>query len=390
MITTLKKYLELCVISLFFSCAPRYSYVPEPEKDIKEWVKNFGYQRSFSYEYELRTAVSKITARGDCITNWAEHVNGIWDYGDTVMHLEHIGINDKEWTKKDGKWELSIRGEESDVLAQIKRILEFEHFELLNTREDYDYRFNATLPYLAPEKWRAMVAYIKISRRNYLPSLIWVGLPDSSVYWQIRISHYNHNKKIEPPYSETKAYEVKIDSTIDRKQAIKQIKRRLDLLKLKWNLTEVQGKIVLLADGVYRIDDIRDMLSPGITTIYGIAQKTSEAKRIAYDKQNPKNSVYLGEWELRGDMIKDVTIKYDNLLKPFMLIKFKEKTEFPEKIAIEVDSNIVAIISLDKVKKMDKIMIYIDMPYLDLCKLKSFMCEPLFRIDILPISREFH
>jgi len=387
MIGRFKVYLKI-IFAVFFitGCAPKFFYNPEPKKDIKEWIRNFTRQKSFSYTYELKTATLTITAHGDCIYGWAEHIKGIWNYEDTVIPFEYIGINDREWTKKDKKWEESVRGEESDLLSQIQRVLEFEHYELLSDKNDYFYQFNATLPFLAPERWREMVAYIKISRNNYLPAFIWVGLPDSLVCWQVSLANYNYNIKLESPYYEMKNYEIKIDSSINPAQAIKKINRRLKLLNLRWRLKKEDKKIVLQAPGVYSIDDIKELLAPGRTDFFGIAQKNTDAVRVAYLQSNPNQNVYLSDWQCSGDMVKDVVIKFDNLLKPFMLIKLKRKIELPEKIAIEVDSNIVALVPLDKDKKMDKIVIYSNMRYFDFWKLRSYIAQSLFRIDVLPLA----
>ncbi|MEO0190506.1 MAG: hypothetical protein ABIL18_05955 [candidate division WOR-3 bacterium] len=204
-------------------CAPKFIYSPEPEKDVKEWVKNLSRQKSFSYKYQLKTAGAKISAQGDCIIGQAEHITGLWDYGDTITGFEYIGINDREWSKKDGKWLESIRGEESNLFAQIQRVLEFERYELLNVGDRFLFRFNAVLPFLAPEKWREMVGYIGISRKLYLPEFIWVGLPDSSVYWQVEITNYNHKRIIKSPHTEFLSYQIIPDGSLEYNFAIKKI-----------------------------------------------------------------------------------------------------------------------------------------------------------------------
>ncbi|MEO0184969.1 MAG: hypothetical protein ABIL22_04620 [candidate division WOR-3 bacterium] len=377
----------ILIVILITACGPKFVYYPVPEKDIKKWVSNFEQQKSFSYRYELKTKTVTVRAYGDCIYGWAEHTKGLMDYGDTIVSFEYIGINDREWTKKDNKWEESVRGEESNFLAQIERVLDFEKFEFLNADSDYLYQFNATMPFLAPERWREMVAWIKISRHQYLPSFIWVGLPDSSIYWQVSLANYNKSIKIEPPYVDIKKYEIKIDSTVTQTEAIEKIKRRLKLLNLMWQLKKEDEKIILQVPGIYNVDDIRELLAPGRTVLYGVAQKQIDAVRISYLKRNPNTSVYLNDWQCNQDLIMDVTIRLDHLSKPFMLIKLKKKIEFPEQVAIEVDSNIVAFFSLDKVKRMDKIIVYSDMPYLDFWKLRACMCQPLFRVDISPVSK---
>lgn len=381
------RFKVLFLVFIVIACRPKIIYNPLPEKDIKEWINNFSRQKSFSYCYEMKTKTVKVIARGDCIYGWAEHIEGKMDYGDTMVPFEYIGINDREWTKKDRKWEESVRGEESNILAQVERVLGFDKFELLNDDVNYLYQFNATMPFLAPQNWRDMVAYIRVSKREYLPLFIWVGLPDSSVYWQISFSNYNKDIKIEPPYIGIKAYEIQFDSSINYTEAIKMIKRRLNLLNLKYQLERNGKKIILSVPEVYSIDDIKEMLIPGRVMFYGVTQKQVNALRTVYLQKNPKQSIYLSGWQCNQEMVKNVKIKFDNLSKPFAEIKLKKKIELPEQIAIEVDSNIVLMMSLDSLKKMDIIVMYSDMRFVDFRKICACIAQPLCNMDITPLSK---
>ncbi|MGQ9817992.1 MAG: hypothetical protein ACUVQ3_08620 [bacterium] len=375
------------LVFIVIACGPKAIYNPAPEKDIKEWINNFGRQKSFSYCYEMRTKTVKVIARGDCIYGWAEHTKGKMDYGDTMIPFEYIGINDREWTKKGSKWEESVRGEESNILAQVERVLGFNKFELLNDDVDYLYQFNATLPFLVPQHWRDMLAYIRVSKKDYLPSYIWVGLPDSSAYWQISFSNYNKDIKIEPPYIGIKAYEIQFDSSINYTKAIKMIKRRLKLLNLKYKLEKKGKRLILSVPGVYSTDDIKEMLVPGITMFYGVTQKQANAVKTVNLQKNPNQSIYLSGWQCNQDMVKDVKIKFDRLLKPLAEIKLKKKIELPEQMAIEVDSNIVLTLSLDRLKKMDSIVLYSDMRFVDFRKFCAYIGQSLFTMDITFLSK---
>jgi len=384
---TLKWLMFLICYSLIINCGPEFTYTPEPEKDVKMWMRNLSYQKSFKYEYDLHTAFAKINANGDCIIGRAEHIKGIWDYGDTIVNFEYIGVNDREWAKKEDRWIESARGEESDIYAQIKRLLEFEKFELLDGNDKFLFRFNATLPYLAPDRWREMVGYVEIARKNYLPEMIWVGLPDSSVYWRVRFDDYNHNRNIFPPYIDIKNYEIKLDSSINQKQAIKKIKNRLKLLKLKWQLKKEGDKIILQVPGDYDIYDIDELLAPGITTIYSVARNGNEASRISYLKGNVNQLIYLSDIKYDYNHIKSAGLNFDKLSRPYITMKLKKKLEPTDQIAIEVDSSLIAIIRLDKDQKMDKITIYLDMEYLELLKYTAFISQPLFKIEVIPLSK---
>lgn len=382
-----RRLIIFLVFSLLMHCAPKFVYSPDPKEDVKFWMKNLSYQKSFRYEYELNTAYAKISAKGDCIIGRAEYIKGIWDYGDTIIDFEYIGINDREWSKKEGRWIESARGEESNIYAQVKRILEFNKFELLSENDKFLFRSNATLPFLAPDRWREMIGYIEISRKTYLPEMLWVGLPDSSVYWRLKIDDYNHNRIITPPYIDIKNYEIKPDSSINQKQAVKKIKNRLKLLKLNWRLNKEGSKIILRVPGEYNIHDIRDLLAPGITTIYHVARNSNEASRISYLKGNVNQTIYLKDIKYDYGIIKSTNLGFDAFSRPYITIKLKKKIEPAEEIAIEIDSVLIATARLDKDKKMDKIIIYPDMEYLEILKYKAFMSQPLFKMEILPATK---
>lgn len=386
-ITYEKRVLILMGLSLIMSCVTKFFYYPVPEEDVKMWVKNLSYQKSFRYEYDLKTAFARISANGDCIIGRAEHIRGIWDYGDTIVNFEYVGINDRQWSKKEGRWIESTRGEESNIYAQIKRVMEFEKFELLNVNGKFLFRSNATLPFLAPDRWREMVGYIEISGKTYLPEMLWVGLPDSSVYWRLRIDDYNHNRIIVPPFIDIKSYEIKPDTLINSNQAVKKIKNRLKLLKLNWRLNKEGSKIILRVPGDYNIYDIQDLLAPGITAIYHIARNSNEASRISYLKGNVNQPIYLTDVRYDYDIIKSVSLNFDRLSRPYITIKLKKKIEPAEQVAIEVDSILIATARLDKGKKMDKIVLYPDMEYLENMKYRAFINQPLFKIEILPVTK---
>uniref|UniRef100_A0A7V3VUT6 Uncharacterized protein n=1 Tax=candidate division WOR-3 bacterium TaxID=2052148 RepID=A0A7V3VUT6_UNCW3 len=376
----------ICTILFLICCAPRITYKPEPERDVKDWVKNLALQKSFSYEYEMKTSTVKITAVGDCIVDWAEHIFGKWYYGDTVINFEYIGINDREWTKKGRKWEESARGEESNVFAQIKRILEFEKFELISQRGKFIFKSNATLPFLCPERWREMFGYVEISRDSYLPELIWVGLPDSSSFLQVKIKDYNHNKIIRPPYLEYNEYEVRCDS-INKVRALKGIRGRLLALNQGWKLKMIDHKIILEVPNIYSKSDVEEYLAPGIIRIYETTQKNEEGVSIRYLNNNINKPVYLTKTNFSREIIKDISLGFNHISKPFLQITFKKSIGPLNGIAIEVDSNIVFAQALDNVKKLDKIILYSDMNYNELIKLKALLKRPLFKMEIIPLTK---
>ncbi|MEO0135975.1 MAG: hypothetical protein ABIL40_05665 [candidate division WOR-3 bacterium] len=384
LISKTKSFLFWILIAI--GCTPRVVYHPDPIREVKGWVRNLLYQRSFSYEYELKTHRVRINARGDCVLQWGEQLRGQWDYGDTVCDYEYIGIGDREWSKKENKWQVSTRGEESNLYEQIRRIIEFEQFEFLGADKNYAFRFNATLPFLAPDRWREMVGYIEVGKNSYLPELIWVGLPDSSVYWRIRIFNYNHKKSIHPPQCDFRSYQILIDSTIDLAMALRKIKHRLKLLTIDGRVLRDDEKVILRVPSGYQTHELQEFLAPGNTLIYEIAENPLEATHLGYLNKKVSELVYMKQLICGQNMIESVELRFDRISRPYLMIKFKKKLQPVKAIAIEVDSVVIGIATLDSPRNLDRIAVYLDMPYLEISKYRAMLLCPLFPLEVIALT----
>jgi hypothetical protein len=227
---------------LFFIClgCVHYSkYIPQPEKDIEQWIGNFTKQRSFSYRNSLQTQTVYTQAQGDCIIERIEHNKGTWYAAGQTINFEYFGLGDMQYSRSEGKWGLSTRGEESDALTQITRVLEFDNFEYIGFEEGFLYNFKANIPFIAPDRWKEITGRLKISARNYLPEEIWTGLPDSSVYWKIELSDYNKKKILKPPISQWRSYLLNSDF-----EYVKPMKRRMELFEIDYRLKKVKEDII--------------------------------------------------------------------------------------------------------------------------------------------------
>uniref|UniRef100_A0A7C4TIX9 Uncharacterized protein n=1 Tax=candidate division WOR-3 bacterium TaxID=2052148 RepID=A0A7C4TIX9_UNCW3 len=374
----------------FLSCLHYSKYIPNPERDIANWIKNFSYQKSLAYEYQLKTRFVEIKCAGKCRIGWGEYVKGVWEYPESSYHFEYIGIKDREWMKKGKEWEESARGEESDIFSQIERVMEFDKFEYLNSEGNFYYfRFKPNVPFLDPARRDEMVGFLWISKKTFLPEIIWAGLPDSSVWWRVKISDLNRSVKISPPLSRMIEYEVLFDSTgPEINQSIKMLKNRLGLLNVPFKLVKMGKKIILKFPSYYQIDDVKEMLGPGRFFAYNVADDKSGAIKSVYFANEPRKPIYVSKQVFGSDDVKSCEIKFDNLKRPFILIHLKRDSEFSKRVAFELNGSVVAITELDNPQKLNKIFLYPDMRYLQINLLKGFISQPLPEVEIKMIAKE--
>jgi len=369
------------------SCARQVRYIPDPVKHIDRWMDNFEQQMSFSYTYEMKTRFLLASASGECMIGKGERLKGYWDRGGKLQNFEYIGVGDIEYVRIDGDWEKSPRGEQSDVFTQIKRILTFGDFEYEGFDDSYLYRFRANVPFLAPDRRKEMIGSIRVSAENYLPEIIWAGLPDSSVYWQSRIFDYNEYKDIKPPIREYRHFYVHVNERA-RNDLYDVIERRLDLLELNYRLEPWQDRHLLSLPIQYELEDVQSILSPGGLNVYVVVDERESAERIAYLKNDMYAPVFVSDLLFTEGDVKDAEIKFDARSTPYIALRLHKRRRMPRAIGFEVDSVLVATTALDTLPEMDRINLYPEMQYHDLEILRALIKEPLGAIDISPASGE--
>lgn len=380
------RYLTITfVFFISFNCTHYIKYIPDPENDVGEWVKNFSFQKSFHYSYELKTAWVSSSARGDCVIGLGEHIKGTWHRPESSVNFEYIGLGDIEYIRKDGKWEQAMRGEESNIFEQIKRVLEFDKFEYKEFDEGYWYRFKPNVPFLAPKRWREMQGWLKISTDNFLPEIIWAGLADSSIYYQIKIERYNSISRIRPPDREYQFFTI--SNAADPAVVFDSIKKRLDLLDLNYRLNIKDSILILRVPLYYRTADLESALAPGSLKVYGVTESKEDACEVVYLDEDPKRPVYLTKKLLDNSDIKDARIRFDVRTRPYIQLRLKKKVSLPTEIVFVFDHSLITKTRLDTKRKIDRIKVLIDMEYYRLEFLKAGVVRPLPHLELKPMGK---
>lgn len=377
--------LMLVVLFFFLDCVHYAKYVPDPERDIQQWIQNFRQQRSFECEYEVKTRTTMVQGHSSCLPGWAERVRGRWRSDSIDNNFEHIGLNDTEFSRIHGQWQEAARGEESNLFAQIERMLNFGKFQYLagSSSRQYQYRFKPNVPFIAPERWREITGVVTISSRNYLPAEVWAGLPDSSVYWRATLDRFNCRKKIESPVLRWRRYLITADSA-DLRRLRPLIKKRLDLIGIPMRLSIEHAALTISVPMYYRDSDLKDMLAPGRAVFYRVTTDKQQAVRTVYHPEDQKTPVYLAGKAFDNSAIARGQIRFTPWSEPYLDISLHKQTDSPDQVLLELDSLIVGRITLDKAKKPDKMRIKINMPYYQMNIFKAMLLQPLPTLTIMP------
>jgi hypothetical protein len=370
-------YLIFCCAVFTLNCVKYVTYIPDPEKDIEMWVENLVRQRSFRYAFQLKTQAVFSSAQGECIIGRGEHVKGAWYSADSQVPYEYYGFGDIEYGRDNGTWRTMARGDESDILAQVTRLLEFRTFEYRGSDVSYDFAFKANIPFLVPGRWKDMVGTMKVSQRHYLPVHIWAGLPDSSVYWSIELFDYNRPKNIHPPIRTWTIYRVEIAP-----DHMKKLKKRLAMTGIAHRLDKRGQDIFLSMPNYYTIEDVQDILRVRPLRIYGVTQDKLSASRMVYILDNKAQPLYLTGVLYDEHDIKSADIKFDGASRPCLVLKLRDKRTFDSMIAFEIDSVIVGTAVLDTLKKIDTITMHSDMSFYELQLLEAYILQPLPEVEL--------
>jgi hypothetical protein len=370
-----------CIIGILSGCARHIKYVPDPVKDVDLWVRNFEQQRSFSYEYEMKSSFARVHASGDCVVGVGERLVGQWEGGGAVQRFEYIGLGDVEYARKDHEWNSEPRGEESDVFTQVRRLLSFDKFEYKGSEGGYLYAFKANVPFLAPDRRKEMIGFMRMSKKDYLPEFVWAGLPDSSIYWTARIFDYNIYKYVNTPVREYHDYVVSFPVGASR-GIDRMIENRLDLLKVEYRIHPSRTGLLISFPEQYAVEEVIQMLRPGGLCVYVVAEAGQTVRRTAYIKDDLYEPVFLSDLLFTDDLVKDATIGFDQRSTPFILLKLRERLKMPSTIAFEIDSVLIATVTLDTVQTMDRIRLYPDMQYREIEMLRAYIRQPMVAVEV--------
>lgn len=212
------------LLLIWLSCALKV-IKPDIPKDISpKEIPKFAFnqlksQKSFKFNLHFKTDVpAQIEAEFDgtvILPNQEERI-GFWNQmGEkTAIHIK--GNGDSQYEKKNGKWEIHPRGEESNILIQIERILLFSEFELKSKdSRQMVFNFKPNLIFLDPTLTKPMKGVLFINSSSLLPEKLQVSDSARTAFWEIRFYNYNRKNKISYPFTPKATIQLTSESKID-------------------------------------------------------------------------------------------------------------------------------------------------------------------------------
>ncbi len=138
---------------------------------------------------------------GTVILPDTEERSGFWSTLDGKVPVEAKARGEVEYSLEDSAWTIHARGEETGFLAQLERALAFDSFRAPEKKGKYlEIRFVPNLQFLNPMGAKKLSGTIRIREDRMLPEEITARSPDSSVFWQVKLSNFDQAKPIAFPF----------------------------------------------------------------------------------------------------------------------------------------------------------------------------------------------
>ena len=212
------------IVSL--SCAPKI-IKPSIPKDLppneipKLSFNQLKNQKSFRFNLHFKTDIpAQVEAEfdGSVILPNQEKRTGTWQRMGEKVTTQIKGVGDFQYELKDGKWEIHPRGEESNILIEIERILTFSEFEL-KSKDSHQmvFGFKPNLVFLDPTRTKRMTGTMFIHGSSLLPNKIQVSDSAQTALWEIRFDDYNRINKISQPFTPKVRIQLTSESKIDNR-----------------------------------------------------------------------------------------------------------------------------------------------------------------------------
>jgi hypothetical protein len=226
--------LFISIIIILLNCTSKIikPNVPEdiPPKEIPKFAfTQLKYQHSFRFHLHFKTDLpTPIEAEfdGKVILPNQEERTGVWDRIGEKTSTQIKGIGDFQYEKMGSKWEIHPRGEESNILVQIERILVHSDFELKSQdSKQMAFSFKPNLIFLDPSQAKPMTGTLIIKVSSLLPEEITVSDSTKTAIWEIRFSDYNRIKNIAMPFVPKLRIQIGAESKTETQKIIDRFQR---------------------------------------------------------------------------------------------------------------------------------------------------------------------
>lgn len=159
--------------------------------------------RSFRFSYRLwRQEPPRVELQfeGVCVLPAQEERRGYqwFDSGSTQVWL--MGFDDIEYELRDQRWSIHPRGEETELLTQLRRVMRLGGFELIEeTPTRFIFSFRPNLAFLDPTFEKELWGVMEVGRPDLLPSRIEAQDSAGTIGLVVELWGYNRAHRLKPP-----------------------------------------------------------------------------------------------------------------------------------------------------------------------------------------------
>lgn len=170
-------------------------------------LERFRNQKSFRFEWEFRRPGVKGEFKGRFEYPDRIGMKGAWHFGKMEEKGEWFARGDEqfEWDREKKEWMVLPRGEETDPLRQMFRILSESQKSSFLRKGDYKgksfnlYGFDPNAPFLDPSMEAELKGEIWMDPKTHLPLRVTVSSPSKEISWDFLLSDYNEAFILEIP-----------------------------------------------------------------------------------------------------------------------------------------------------------------------------------------------
>lgn len=159
--------------------------------------------RSFRFSYRLwREGPPRVELQFDgvCVLSGQEERRGYQRFDSESTWVWLMGFDDIEYELRGGGWSIHPRGEETDLLTQLRRVMGFGNFKLIEEGQaGFVFRFQPNLAFLDPTFEKELWGVMEVGRGDLLPRRVEAQDSAGTIGLLVELWGYNRVQRLVPP-----------------------------------------------------------------------------------------------------------------------------------------------------------------------------------------------
>lgn len=354
--SSLAKVAGLLSLATFFNDPTVSTEIQHPVEIGLDRLKN---QRSFRFEWRIQRPGVRGEFRG--VYHYPDQIGmkGSWNFSEIKEKGEWVASGDEqfEWDPEKKEWQTLPRGEETDPLLQMFRILtgEFDWLreDRFKGRKTPVYGFLSSVPFLDPTMEKRLRGEIGLDPKTSLPNRVEIfeeGVSDSKLGWELLLFDYNEPFAIEIP---TSRYQLVLEGNMKGVREVLEARmERGDFRDVEFQVERERMKVGFRTSGNPE-KAVENLIAPGSLRIhlaqfpeepvsnfvgasplsrgfnptriplpYEYQTKYGEGALLVFEREDVTKPLILQELLLTEKEVENVEVIFDELSRPFLRLLF--------------------------------------------------------------------